>query len=80
LLSKDEVHSPYLLSIFHSKTEVYSEKERLKSLSTLSGTEPPIPSEEEYDFLSANLYHLATFTILLSQVIMNFSIIGISWL
>jgi hypothetical protein len=45
--------SPYLISIFRSKAEVYSEKERLKPLPSLSGTEPPTPEnreEEGYNF------------------------------
>jgi hypothetical protein len=42
---------------------VSREKGRLKELATLSGTKPPVPETQEYDFLNANLYDLAMFTL-----------------
>lgn len=61
--SKDQVKSPYLFSIIRNKAEVSREQDRIKDLSTLSGTQPPVSETEEYDFLDANLYDLAKFTI-----------------
>ncbi|RDL30177.1 uncharacterized protein BP5553_10455 [Venustampulla echinocandica] len=57
------VKSPYLLSIFRNKAEVFKEQDRIKELATISGTEPPISETKEYDFLNANLYDLAKFTL-----------------
>jgi hypothetical protein len=61
--SAQYVKSPYLLSIFHNKADVSREKERVDGLDPLSGTQPPISEAQEYQFLDANLFDLAKFTL-----------------
>lgn len=39
------------------------EQDRLKSIATLSGTQPPLSETQEYDFINANLYDLAELTL-----------------
>lgn len=61
--SSQYVKSPYLLSIFRNRNEAAHEIDRVKDLATLAGSEAPILESEEYDFINASLFDLASFTL-----------------
>lgn len=61
--SRGNVKSPYLFCILRCREDAKAEKERLAGLETLAGATAPIADSHDFDFLDANIYDLARFTL-----------------